>query len=232
MVQSAEERKILVVEDDSATADFLMTGLGEAGFAVDWEQDGAKGLARTLQGNYAMVILDRMLPGKDGLAVVQEMRERQLKTPVIILSAIGSTNERVRGFKAGSDDYLVKPFALSELIARIEALHRRSTAESPDTKLTLADLSLDIDTLRVARAGRAIALQPREFRLLRYLLRHHGHVVTRSMIIEELWGYSFDPGTNIVDVHVSNLRKKIDVKGTEPLIHTIRGAGYLLGKLA
>lgn len=228
-MQSAAER-ILVIEDDAQTADFLMTGLGDAGFAVDWEQDGAQGLARTLHGNYAMVILDRMLPGKDGLAVVQEMRERQLRTPVIVLSAIGSTNERVKGLRAGSDDYLVKPFDLSELIARIEALARRSAGESQNTALAHADLTLDTETSRVARAGKPISLHPREFQLLRYLLRNHGHVVTRSMIIEELWGYNFDPGTNIVEVHVSNLRKKIDVKGADPLIHTVRGAGYMLGK--
>jgi len=229
MVQSASDDRILVVEDDTDTADFLTTGLGEAGFSVDWEQDGARGLARALQSNYAMVILDRMLPGKDGLAVLQEMRARQLKTPVIILSAIGATSERVNGFKAGSDDYLVKPFDLSELVARIEALHRRSTAENANSRLSLADLTLDVETLRVDRSGRPITLHPREFRLLRYLLRNHGHVVTRSMIIEELWGYNFDPGTNIVEVHVSNLRKKIDVKGADPLIHTIRGVGYLFG---
>lgn len=229
-MRPAADNKILVVEDDAATADFLIAGLGEAGFAVDWEQDGAQGLARTLQRDYAMVILDRMLPGRDGLAVVQEMRERQLKTPVIILSAIGSTNERVKGFKAGSDDYLVKPFELPELIARIEALHRRSAAKNSATELTLADLTLDVVTSRVTRSGKPIALQPREFGLLQYLLRNHGHVVTRSMIIEELWGYNFDPGTNIVEVHVSNLRKKIDVKGAEPLIHTVRGVGYVVGK--
>lgn len=231
-MQSAANDRILIVEDDADTADFLTTGLGEAGFSVDWEHDGTNGLARALQGNYAIVILDRMLPGKDGLAVVREMRDRQVETPVVILSAIGATNERVNGFKAGSDDYLVKPFDLSELVARIEALHRRSTAKSQDTKLTLADLTMDVETLSVARSSKSIALQPREFRLLRYLLRNHGHIVTRSMIIEELWGYNFDPGTNIVEVHVSNLRKKIDVKGAHPLIHTIRGAGYMLEKLS
>ena len=230
-MQPAADDRILIVEDDADTADFLMTGLGEAGFAVEWESDGAKGLARTLQGHYAMVILDLMLPGKDGLAVVQEMRERQVNTPVIILSAIGAASERVNGFKAGSDDYLVKPFDLSELIARIEALLRRSTAESSNTTLSLVDLTLDVEALRVTRSGKPIALHPREFRLLRYLLRNHGHVVTRSMIIEELWGYNFDPGTNIVEVHVSNLRKKIDVKGADPLIHTVRGVGYMLGTL-
>ncbi|MET0309999.1 MAG: response regulator transcription factor [Sphingomonas sp.] len=230
-MQSAADTRVLVIEDDVETAHFLMTGLGDAGFVVDWERDGAEGLLRTLQGNYSMIVLDRMLPGKDGLAVVQEMRARQLKTPVIVLSAIGSTNERVKGLRAGSDDYLVKPFDLSELIARIEALSRRSGAESANTILAVGELSLDVGTSRVTRAGKPISLHPREFRLLRYLLRNHGHVVTRSMIIEELWGYNFDPGTNIVEVHVSNLRKKIDAKGAEPLIHTVRGAGYLLGKL-
>lgn len=228
-MQSTAADRILVIEDDPETADFLITGLGDAGFAVDWAQDGAQGLVRTLRGSYATVILDRMLPGRDGLAVVQEMRERQLTTPVIILSAIGATNERVRGLRAGSDDYLVKPFDLSELIARIEALSRRSSAESLNSTLTYADLVLDVETSRVSRAGKPISLHPREFRLLRYFLRNHGHVVTRSMIIEELWGYDFDPGTNIVEVHVSNLRKKIDVKGADSLIRTVRGAGYVFG---
>ncbi|WP_336964978.1 response regulator transcription factor [Sphingobium aquiterrae] len=227
-------RKILLVEDDTATADFLATGLADAGYAVDWQADGRNGLARALHGDHVAIILDRMVPGMDGIALLTALREAGRATPVIILSAIGSTDERVKGLKAGSDDYLVKPFALSELLARLEVLLRRTApgAQPAVTRLFCDDLTMDLLSSRVERAGRAIALQPREFRLLEFLMRNQGTVVTRTMILEEVWCYDFDPGTNVIDVHISNLRKKIDGPGMPLLLHTVRGAGYRLGTAA
>jgi two-component system OmpR family response regulator len=227
-------KKILVVEDDDTTADYVAKGLVENGYVVDRAADGRDGLFHALDGNYAAVILDRMLPGMDGLAVLGAIRAAHVDTPVIILSALGSTDERVKGLKAGSDDYLVKPFAFSELLARLEALQRRgaANADAVVTSLACGELSMDLLSHRVERAGTRIDLQPREFRLLEFLLRNHGHVVTRTMLLEEVWDYHFDPGTNVIDVHISRLRKKIDEPGQAPLLHTVRGVGYMLSEAA
>ena len=227
-------KKILVVEDDPTTADYISKGLIESGYVVDHATDGRDGLFHATDGSYAAVILDRMLPGMDGLAVLNAVRAAGVETPVIILSAIGSTDERVKGLKAGSDDYLVKPFAFAELLARLEALQRRG-AVSPDatvTQLACADLSMDLLSRKVERGGRRIDLQPREFRLLEFLLRNKNNVVTRTMLLEAVWDYHFDPGTNVIDVHISRLRKKVDEPDGTPLLQTIRGAGYMLSDAA
>jgi two-component system OmpR family response regulator len=227
-------KKILVVEDDAKTADYVGNGLVENGYVVDRAADGREGLFHALDGAYAAIILDRMLPGMDGLAVLGAIRAAGIDTPVIVLSALGSTDERVTGLKAGSDDYLVKPFAFSELLARLEALQRRGTsnAQAVVTSLACGDLSMDLLSHRVERAHARIDLQPREFRLLEVLLRNQGHVVTRTMLLEEVWDYHFDPGTNVIDVHISRLRKKIDEAGQIPLLHTVRGVGYMLSDAA
>lgn len=227
-------KKILVVEDDPTTADYVASGLEQNGYVVDRAVNGRDGLFHATDGNYAAIVLDRMLPGMEGLAVLSALRAAGIQTPVIILSALGSTDERVKGLKAGSDDYLVKPFAFSELMARIEALQRRNpgSAQKVTTRLECADLQMDLLTRRVERAGNRIDLQPREFRLLELLLRNHGQVVTRTMMLEEVWDYHFDPGTNVIDVHISRLRKKIDEGAEVPLLHTVRGAGYMLSETA
>jgi two-component system, OmpR family, response regulator len=227
-------RKILVVEDDATTADYIAKGLSENGYVVDRAADGRDGLFHAVDGTYAAVILDRMLPGMDGLAVLSALRAADVETPVIILSALGSTDERVKGLKAGSDDYLVKPFAFSELLARLEVLQRRGAVrgEPVVTTLNCGDLSMDLLSHRVERAGNRVDLQPREFRLLEFLLRNQGQVVTRTMMLEEVWDYHFDPGTNVIDVHISRLRKKIDESGDVPLLHTVRGVGYMLSEAA
>jgi two-component system OmpR family response regulator len=223
-------KKILVVEDDEATADYIARGLTENGYIVDRASDGRDGLFHALDGNYAAVVLDRMLPAMDGLAVLSAMRAAGVDTPVIILSALGSPDERVKGLRAGSDDYLVKPFAFSELIARLEVLQRRGSGNSSAvvTTLNCGDLNMDLLSHRVERAGERIDLQPREYRLLEYLLRNKGNVVTRTMMLEEVWDYHFDPGTNVIDVHMSRLRKKIDEGAAATLLHTVRGVGYML----
>lgn len=227
-------KKILVVEDDATTAEYIAKGLVESGYVVDRADNGRDGLFHALDGTYAAVILDRMLPGMDGMAVLGAIRAADIATPVIILSALGSTDERVKGLKAGSDDYLVKPFAFSELLARVEALQRRgaANAQAVVTSLACGELSMDLLSHRVERAGTRIDLQPREFRLLEFLLRNQGHVVTRTMLLEEVWDYHFDPGTNVIDVHISRLRKKIDEPGQSPLLHTVRGVGYMLSDAA
>lgn len=227
-------KKILVVEDDSTTADYIVSGLEQNGFIVDHAGDGRDGLFHATDGKYAAIVLDRMLPGMDGLAVLKALRAAGIQTPVIILSALGSTDERVRGLKTGADDYLTKPFSFSELLARIEALQRRAPAstEKVTTSLTCADLHMDLLTRRVERAGERVDLQPREFRLLELLLRNQGQVVTRTMMLEEVWDYHFDPGTNVIDVHISRLRKKIDEEAETPLLHTVRGVGYMLSDRA
>ena len=227
-------KKILVVEDDPTTADYVTSGLEQNGYVVDRATNGRDGLFHATDGKYAAIVLDRMLPGMEGLAVLSALRAAGIQTPVIILSALGSTDERVKGLKAGSDDYLVKPFAFSELLARIEALQRRnaSTPQNVTTRLECADLHMDLLTRRVERGGNRIDLQPREFRLLELLLRNRGQVVTRTMMLEEVWDYHFDPGTNVIDVHISRLRKKIDEGAELPLLHTVRGAGYMLSENA
>ena len=227
-------KKILVVEDDPTTADYIVSGLEQNGFIVDHAKDGRDGLFHATDGKYAAIVLDRMLPGMDGLSALRALRAAGIQTPVIILSALGSTDERVRGLKTGADDYLTKPFAFSELLARIEALQRRAPASSEQvtTSLTCADLHMDLLTRRVERAGERVDLQPREFRLLELLLRNQGQVVTRTMMLEEVWDYHFDPGTNVIDVHISRLRKKIDEDAETPLLHTVRGVGYMLSDRA
>jgi two-component system, OmpR family, response regulator len=221
--------RILIIEDDRETADYLRKGLAENGHVVDHAPTGPQGLAMALESIYDALIVDRMLPGLDGLSVIQALRKDRMTTPVLILSALGQVNDRVRGLKAGGDDYLVKPFAFSELLARLEALSRRGGPEqNVVTSLCLADLEMDLLARTVTRAGRPIDLQPREFRLLEFLMRHAGQVVTRTMLLESVWDYHFDPQTNVIDVHVSRLRAKIDKSFDEPLLHTVRGAGYTL----
>ena len=227
-------KKILVVEDDDTTADYIAKGLEEQGYVVDRAKDGRDGLFHATDSGYAAIILDRMLPGMDGLAVLGAIRAAGVETPVIILSALGSTDERVKGLKSGSDDYLSKPFAFSELLARVEALQRRknSANENVITNLECADLRMDLLARRVERGGAKLDLQPREFRLLELLLRNQDQVVTRTMMLEEVWDYHFDPGTNVIDVHISRLRKKIDEGAATPLLHTVRGVGYMLSSAA
>ena len=225
--------RILCVEDDPTTADYIAKGLGEAGFTVDIASDGRDGLFQASDASYDAIVLDRMLPGMDGLAVLSALRAGGVTTPVVMLSALASIDERVRGLRAGSDDYIGKPFAFAELLARIEAVRRRASGpgsgDIPVTKIGFDDLEVDLLSRRVTRGGRRIELQPREFRLLEFLLRHQGQVVTRTMLLEGVWDYHFDPGTNVIDVHVSRLRKKLDDGGALSLLHTVRGAGYRLG---
>ncbi|MBL8658255.1 MAG: response regulator transcription factor [Rhodospirillales bacterium] len=221
--------RILMIEDDAETADYLRKGLGESGHVADHAATGPDGLSMALAGTYDALIVDRMLPGLDGLTLIKSLREQKVPTPVLILSALGQVNDRVRGLKAGGDDYLIKPFAFSELLARLEALARRGGAEDAvATRLMIADLEMDLLARTVRRGGRKIDLQPREFRLLEYLMRHAGHVVTRTMLLEGVWDYHFDPQTNVIDVHISRLRGKIDKGHAAPLLHTVRGAGYSL----
>lgn len=223
--------KILVVEDDTTTAAFIAKGLNEAGFTVDVAADGRDGLFLATDGGYAAIVLDRMLPGLDGMAVLAAVRAAGIETPIIILSALGTTDDRISGLTAGSDDYLVKPFAFAELLARLHRLMRRGgKSAAAETVLRCADLELDLLARRVRRGDVTVALQPREFRLLEYLMRHPDQVVSRTMLLEGVWDYHFDPGTNIIDVHIGRLRKKIDAGFGEPLLHTIRGAGYRIGR--
>ena len=217
---------LLIVEDDDETAAYMRKGLTEAGYTVDHANNGRDGLFMATSGSFDAIIMDRMLPGLDGLAVVQAMRAAKIGTPVLILSALGQVDDRVKGLRAGGDDYLSKPFAFSELLARIEALLRRRDVASVETKLALGDLELDLLTRQVRRAGKPIDLQPREFRLLEYLMRHAGQVVTRTMLLEGVWDYHFDPQTNVIDVHISRLRQKLDKGFEKPMLHTMRGAGY------
>ena len=222
--------RVLLVEDDPSVAAFVAKGLKEHGYVVDHAADGKDGLFLAAGERYDVMVIDRMLPNVDGLTIVQTLRAAGNKTPVLILSALGQVEERVRGLRAGSDDYLVKPFAFAELLARLDALTRRSELESTaqQTTLEVGDLTMDLLARTVTRAGQPINLQEREFSLLNYLLRHAGQVVTRTMLLEALWDYHFDPQTNVVDVHVSRLRQKIDKPFEKPMIHTVRGAGYVL----
>jgi len=223
--------KILLIEDDRTTAEFIRKGLAEHGHVIDHSEDGRDGLFMATDGGYDAIILDRMLPGLEGLAVLGALRAAGSETPVLLLSALGSVDDRVTGLTAGSDDYLVKPFAFAELLARLELLmRRRGSGTHVETILTCATLRMDLLKREVKRGERAIDLQPREFRLLEYLLRHTDQVVTRTMLLEGVWDYHFDPGTNVIDVHISRLRRKVDADGDRPLIHTVRGAGYRLGE--
>ena len=220
--------RILVIEDDVETASYLRKGLTESGHAVDQAFNGKDGLFMAMENDYAVMIVDRMLPGLDGLAIIETVRAAKKQTPVLILSALGEVDERVRGLKAGGDDYLVKPFAFAELLARVDALARRKRIEPAETMLQVGDLVMDLLSRTVRRAGQSIELQPREFRLLEYLMRRAGQVVTRTMLLEGVWDYHFDPQTNVIDVHISRLRAKIDKTFEHPLLHTVRGAGYCL----
>ena len=219
---------VLVVEDDIETARYLQKGLTESGHVVELVHDGADGLALAQDREFDALVVDRMLPGLDGLSLVETLRRKGRRTPVLILSALAQVDDRVQGLRAGGDDYLTKPFAFSELLARLEALRRRADGAGGggETRLGLADLEMDLLARVVRRAGREIALQPREFALLAYFMRHAGQVVTRTMLLERVWGYHFDPQTNVIDVHVSRLRGKIDKGFDSPLIHTVRGVGY------
>jgi two-component system OmpR family response regulator len=222
--------RILVIEDDKDVASFIRNGLVQAGCNVDHADNGKDGLFLATTERYDALVVDRMLPGVDGLTVIRTLRASANSTPVLILSALGEVDDRVKGLKAGGDDYLVKPFAFSELLARIEALVRRAKSgnDAQPTTLRVADLEMDLLRRTVHRAGKPIDLQPREFQLLEFLLRHAGQVVTRTMLLEGVWDYHFDPQTNVIDVHISRLRAKIDKGFDRPLLHTVRGAGYRL----
>jgi two-component system OmpR family response regulator len=222
--------KILVIEDDAEAAHFLVKGLTESGYVVDHAADGTDGLALAASRPYDLLIVDRMLPGLEGLTIIESLRKRDNTTPALVLSAKGQVPDRVAGLRAGADDYLVKPFAFAELLARVEALLRRRSAPVEQTRLQVGDLEMDLLTHKVARDGRPIELQPREFRVLEYLMRHTGQVVTRTMLLENVWDMNFDPQTNVVDVHISRLRQKIDKGFDAPLLHTVRGAGYRLAE--
>ena len=224
-------RKILIVEDDAATADYLAKGLSEAGFAVECCGNGRDGLFLACEGVFDLVIADRMLPGLDGIAMISAMRAANITTPVLMLTALASVDDRVDGLRAGADDYLCKPFSFAELSARIDALGRRAdrgAAEPQRTRLQVGDLEIDLLARAVSRAGRPIALGAREFSLLEFLARHAGQVVTRTMMLEKIWNYHFDPGSNVVDVHIGRLRRKLEEGFATPILHTVRGAGYRL----
>jgi two-component system OmpR family response regulator len=222
---------LLLIEDDADVAAYISKGLNEAGHTVDLAHDGKKGLGLATTVDYDVMIIDRMLPGVDGLTIVKSVRAADIHTPILILSALGEVDDRVEGLKAGADDYLTKPFAFSELDARLEALQRRSaTGINMDTNLKVGDLELDQLSRTASRSGQAIELQPREYRLLEYLMRHTGQVVTRTMLLEHVWDYHFDPQTNVIDVHISRLRSKIDKGYDTPLLHTVRGAGYMINE--
>jgi two-component system OmpR family response regulator len=222
--------RILLVEDDDQLAQYVGKGLAEANFIVDRAADGRDGLFLATDNDFDVIVLDRMLPAMDGLSVLKAFRAAGIATPVLMLSALGQTDDRVAGLTAGADDYLGKPFAFAELLARVQALMRRgargATQQSP--VLRCSDLELDRLSRQVRRGSRKIAMQPREFRLLEYLMLHEGGVVTRTMLLEAVWDYHFDPGTNVIDVHISRLRRKIDDDEGQPLLHTVRGAGYRL----
>lgn len=225
---------ILIVEDDAEIADYIARGLAEQGFTVDRVGDGREGLFRATEPALDAIVLDRMLPGLDGLGLLKAVRAAGVKTPIILLSALGSTDDRIEGLKAGADDYLAKPFAFGELLARVRAVMRRTAqpavpAAEPSV-LRCGDLELNRLSRVVRRGDRRITLQPREYRLLEFMLLHRNEVVTRTMLLEAVWDYHFDPGTNVIDVHISRLRRKIDDGAGEPLLHTVRGAGYRLSE--
>ena len=220
--------RALLVEDDASIADFVVRGLKEAGFAVDHAVDGEAGLAAAVEQPYDVAIVDVMLPRRDGLSLIEELRRGGVSTPVLILSARRSVDDRVRGLQSGGDDYLTKPFAFAELLARVQALVRRATRTPEPTSLTVDDLVLDLLSRRVTRGGTSLDLRPREFALLEYLMRNAGRVVSKTMILSHVWDYSFDPQTNVVDVLVSRLRERIDRPFQKKLLHTVRGVGYVL----
>ena len=220
--------RLLVIEDDRDAADYLVKAFREVGHVADAAKDGEDGLAMALDCQYDVLIVDRMLPKRDGLSVIGTLREKGIETPALILSALGQVDDRVKGLRAGGDDYLPKPYSFSELLARVEVLSRRRGTRNQETVLRVGDLALDRLSHEVHRGNEAISLQPREFRLLEYLMQHAGQVVTRTMLLESVWDYHFDPQTNVIDVHISRLRSKIDKGFSQPLLHTIRGAGYMI----
>ncbi len=219
--------KLLLIEDDKETADEIRAELGERGFEVDWAANGIEGLDKARSGEAAALIVDRLLPGMDGLTIIEALRHEGMRTPVLVLSALGAVDDRVRGLRAGGDDYLTKPFATVELIARIEALLRRP-AESRDTMLQVGPLELDLIERTAKRGERFIDLLPREFRLLEYMMRRKDQTLTRAMLLEEVWNYKFVPQTNLVDVHMGRLRRKVDEPHEPPMIHNVRGIGFIL----
>jgi len=223
-------RRILVVEDDADTAEYILKGLREAGFTAEHVADGRDGLYMASSSDFDAVVMDRMLPGMDGLSVTKAVRAAGVQTPILILSALAHLDERVTGLRAGADDYLTKPFGFAELAARLENLMRRGSAKPVETSLACGDLALDLLSRRVTRAGRPLELLPRELKLLEYFLRHRDRVVTRTMLLEEVWDYRFDPHTSLIDTHISRLRKKIDEGFERPLLHTVRGSGYRLSE--
>ncbi len=223
--------RIMVIEDDQSVADYLVKGLKEKGHSVDHASDGGEGLLLASTENYDIMIIDRMLPSVDGLTIVKSVRAAGKTTPILVLSALGEVDDRVEGLDAGADDYLSKPFAFSELMARVNAQMRRNiSTQTAVTELEVADLKLDLLTHTASRSGKSIELQPREFSMLEYLMRNAGQVITRTMLLEHVWDYKFDPQTNVIDVLVSRLRGKIDSGFAKPLLHTVRGAGYMINE--
>lgn len=223
-----ESMRILIIEDDREAASYLVKALKEAGHVADHAADGEEGLHLAETRGYDVLIVDRMLPKVDGLSIIARLRESGHRTPVLILSALGQVDDRVKGLRAGGDDYLSKPFAISELLARVEVLGRRRGGKDVETSYRVGDLELDRLSHEVRRAGKPIVLQPREFRLLEYLMKHAGQVVTRTMLLENVWDYHFDPQTNVIDVHISRLRSKIERDFGSAILHTVRGAGYIM----
>ena len=223
--------RVLTVEDDAVTANEIVSELTQRGFSVEWVDNGRDGMARAMSDEYDAMTLDRMLPGVDGLSILTAMRTVGIQTPVLMLSALGDVDERVRGLRAGGDDYLTKPFDPEELTARLEVLLRRRQAASVarETALRVGPLELDLISRKVRRDGEEVVLLPTEYRVLEFMMRHAGKTITRTMLFEAVWGYHFDPGTNLIDVHMGRLRKKIDPPGVPPLIQTVRGSGYILG---
>jgi len=226
--RSDTEMRLLIIEDDRESADYLVKAFREVGHIADLASDGDEGLAMADSGDYDVLVIDRMLPKRDGLSVIGALRDKGNSTPVLILSALGQVDDRIKGLRAGGDDYLPKPYAFAELLARVEVLARRRGGPSEETTYRVGDLELDRLSHRVVRGQEELTLQPREFRLLEYLMKHAGQVVTRTMLLENVWDYHFDPQTNVIDVHISRLRSKIDKGFERPLLHTIRGAGYMI----
>lgn len=223
-------RRILLVEDDQTAADYVLKGLREEGFTVEHAKDGRDGLYLATSSHFDAIVMDRMVPGMDGLSVIKALRAANVVTPIIILSALSHLDERVKGLRAGGDDYLTKPFGFSELSARLANLMRRAPPAKAETELSCGDLSMDLLSRQVTRAGQPLELLPRELKLLEYFLRHKNRVVTRTMLLEQVWDYRFDPHTSVVDTHISRLRKKIDGAFDKPLLHTLRGTGYRLSE--
>ncbi|MDR0279819.1 MAG: response regulator transcription factor [Paucimonas sp.] len=224
--------RVLTIEDDAVTGQEIVAELSSHGLDVDWIDNGREGLARAIAGGYDLITVDRMLPEVDGLTIVTTLRNLKIATPILMISALSDVDERVRGLRAGGDDYLTKPFASDEMAARVEVLLRRHSVPLTQTRLQVADLELDLISHEARRGEQTLNLLPTEYKLLEFLMRHAGQVITRMMIFEEVWGYHFDPGTNLIDVHIGRLRKKIDAPGQTPLIRTVRGSGYAIAEPA